>query len=184
MSSDGEVIRTFGSYKFKKVGIEKIPANLKNAIIATEDKNFYTHSGFDAEALVRSTLSNLMARKVVQGASTITQQLARILFLSSEKTFDRKIKEFVLAYRLEKTLSKDQILGMYLNNVYLGEGSYGVSAASEVYFNKNVEDLTLPEAALIAGLPQGHPCIRHIKICGWLKPEDPRCWKEWLKWGI
>ena len=90
----------------------------------------------------------------MQGASTITQQLARILFLSTERTIDRKIKELIIAYRLEKTLPKDEILEMYLNHVYLGEGAYGVSAAAELYFNKNIEDLTLPEAALIAGLPQ------------------------------
>ncbi|OGI18206.1 MAG: hypothetical protein A2287_06770 [Candidatus Melainabacteria bacterium RIFOXYA12_FULL_32_12] len=154
VSSDGVVIKTFGSYKYKKVQIRQIPDNLKKAIIATEDKNFYIHKGFDPIALIRSTISNLMARRVVQGASTITQQLARILFLSTEKTMDRKIKELIIAYRLEKTLPKDEILEMYLNNVYLGEGAYGVSAAAEIYFNKKIEDLTLPEAALIAGLPQ------------------------------
>ncbi|EKE04696.1 MAG: hypothetical protein ACD_20C00022G0021 [uncultured bacterium] len=154
VSSDGMVIKTFGSYKYKKVKIKQIPDNLRKAIIATEDKNFYIHKGFDPIALIRSTVSNLVAKKVVQGASTITQQLARILFLSSERTIDRKIKELIIAYRLEKTLPKDEILEMYLNHVYLGEGAYGVSAAAELYFNKNIEDLTLSEAALIAGLPQ------------------------------
>lgn len=154
VASDGTVIKTFGSFKYKKVKFEQIPDNLKKAIIATEDKNFYTHRGFDPVALVRSTISNLMARRVVQGASTITQQLARILFLSSEKTMGRKVKELIIAYRLEKTIPKNEILEMYLNNVYLGEGAYGVSAAAEIYFNKKVEDLTLAEAALIAGLPQ------------------------------
>lgn len=154
VSNDGVVIKTFGSFKYKKVKIEQIPDNLKKALIATEDKNFYTHKGFDPFALVRSSLSNLIAGHVVQGASTITQQLARILFLSNEKTMGRKVKELIIAYRLEKTLPKDKILEMYLNNVYLGEGAYGVSAASEIYFNKSVSQLTLPEAALIAGLPQ------------------------------
>ena len=154
VSSDEVVIKTFTSYKFQKIDIKEIPDNLKKAIIATEDKNFYQHGGYDLVALVRSSLSNLKAGHVVQGASTITQQLARILFLSTEKTYDRKIKEFIISNRLEKTLTKDEILGMYLNNVYLGEGAYGVSAASEIYFNKKVSDLTLPEAALIAGLPQ------------------------------
>ena len=154
ISSDGVVIKTFGTYKYKKTTIGKVPDILKKALIATEDKNFYKHSGFDPLALVRSSISNLKAGRVVEGASTITQQLARLLFLSSEKTFDRKIKELIIAYRLEKTLPKDEILEMYLNNIYLGEGAYGVAAAAEVYFNKNVENLTLPEAALIAGLPQ------------------------------
>jgi len=154
VASDGSVIKTFGAYKYEKSSINEIPDNLKKAIIATEDKNFYTHKGFDPLALVRSTLSNLRAGHVVQGASTITQQLARILFLSSEKTFDRKLKELIIAYRLEKTLPKDEILEMYLNNVYLGEGAYGVAAASKIYFNKTPGELTLPEAALVAGLPQ------------------------------
>ncbi|MEI7473921.1 MAG: PBP1A family penicillin-binding protein [bacterium] len=154
VSSDGKVIKTFGALKYKKTTIDEIPVNLKEAIIATEDKNFYHHIGFDPLALVRSTLSNLRAGHVVQGASTITQQLARILFLSTEKTMDRKVKELIIAYRLEKSLPKDKILEMYLNNVYLGEGAYGVASASDIYFNKSAEKLNLAECALIAGLPQ------------------------------
>ena len=154
VSNDNVVIKTFGTYKSERIPADKIPLNLKHAIISIEDKNFYKHSGFDPIALVRSTVSNLKAGKVVQGASTITQQLARILFLTQEKTFDRKFKELIIAYRLEKTIPKNEILAMYLNNVYLGEGAYGVEAASETYFDKRVEDLTLAECALIAGLPQ------------------------------
>jgi penicillin-binding protein 1A len=154
LSNDGTVIKTFGSFKSDKITYKEIPDILKKAIIATEDKNFYQHRGFDFIALIRSTGSNLLAGHVVQGASTITQQLARILFLSSERTYDRKIKEFVLANRIEKSITKEEILTMYLNNVYLGEGAYGVSAAADVYFNKKLNELTLAEAALIAGLPQ------------------------------
>ncbi len=154
VSSDDVVIRTFGAYKYKKVSIDKIPDNLKKAIISVEDKNFYTHPGFDISALIRSALKNIRAGKIVQGASTITQQLARILFLSQEKTFTRKFKELVIAYRLEKTIPKDKILEMYLNNVYLGEGAYGVSAAAGIYFNKKIENLDLEECAMLAGLPQ------------------------------
>jgi penicillin-binding protein 1A len=154
VASDGTVIKTFGAYKSERVTIEEMPDNLKNALIATEDKNFYHHKGFDVIALMRSTASNILAGRIVQGASTITQQLARILFLNQEKTFDRKFKELILAFRLEKSIPKKQILEMYLNNVYLGEGAYGVEAASEVYFNKKVSQLTLAESALIAGLPQ------------------------------
>ena len=95
-SSDGEIIKTFAPFKFKKVEIENVPQDLKNAIIATEDKNFYKHSGFDILGLIRSTLVNIKAGEVKQGASTITQQLARILFLSNERTFDRKIKELII----------------------------------------------------------------------------------------
>ncbi|HSA06684.1 MAG TPA: PBP1A family penicillin-binding protein [Candidatus Gastranaerophilales bacterium] len=154
VSADDYVIKTFGAYKYTKVSIEQIPEDLKNAIIAIEDKNFYSHHGFDVVALIRSTIKNIMARKVVQGASTITQQLARVLFLSQEKTFSRKFKELIIAYRLEKTISKDKILEMYLNNVYLGEGAYGVAAAADIYFNKSVESLNLQECAVLAGLPQ------------------------------
>lgn len=153
-SADGEVIKTFTAYKFEKVDIENVPEDIKNAIIATEDKNFYHHHGYDPIGVARSMVVNIMTGDLKQGASTITQQLARILFLSNEKTFDRKIKEFIVAARIEKTISKDQILEMYLNNVYLGSGAYGVAGAAQIYFNKPLKDLTLAESALIAGLPQ------------------------------
>jgi len=154
ISSDDVVIKTFGVYKNTKVNSQEIPEMLKTAFIAIEDKNFYKHEGYDLVALVRSTLVNIQAGRSKQGASTITQQLARILFLSSEKTYTRKIKELILARRIEKTWTKDEILTMYLNNVYLGEGAYGVGAAADVYFDKKLKDLTIAEAALIAGLPQ------------------------------
>ena len=153
-SQDGEVIKTFTAYKFEKVEIKDVPDNIKQAIIATEDKNFYHHHGYDPVGLARSMVVNISTGSFSQGASTITQQLARILFLSNEKTFDRKIKEFIAAARIEKTISKDQILEMYLNNVYLGSGAYGIAGAAQIYFNKPLKDLTLAEAALIAGLPQ------------------------------
>lgn len=153
-SNDDEVIKTFTAFTFSKVELTKIPKNLTQAIIATEDKNFYKHKGYDMTGLARSTFANVLAGHVVQGASTITQQLARILFLSNEKTFTRKIKELIVAVRIEKTIPKDKILEMYLNNVYLGSGAYGVEGAAEVYFNKHLSNLTLAECALIAGLPQ------------------------------
>ncbi len=153
-SADGEVIKTFTSFKFEKVSIDKIPDNLRKAVIATEDKNFYHHRGFDTLGMVRSTIANISSGTVKQGASTITQQLARILFLSNERTFDRKIKELIIAHRIEKTISKDEILEMYLNSVYLGSGVYGVSSAAKTYFDKDLSQLTLAEQALIAGLPQ------------------------------
>lgn len=154
VSTDNVVIKTFGAYKSEKVSVEEMPDDLKKAIIATEDKNFYHHMGFDVVGMARATISNVISGHISQGASTITQQLARLLFLNQEKTFDRKFKELIIAYRLEKTIPKDQILEMYLNNVYLGEGAYGVGAAAEVYFNKKVKDLNLAECALLAGLPQ------------------------------
>lgn len=153
-SHDGEVIKTFTAYSSEKVDITAVPEDLIHAIIATEDKNFYSHHGYDLTGLARSTVQNILAGHVVQGASTITQQLARILFLSNEKTFDRKIKEIIIAARIEKTIPKDKILEMYMNNVYLGSGAYGVESAAKTYFNKSLKQCSLPELALIAGLPQ------------------------------
>lgn len=153
-SADGEVIRTFTAYTYDKVNLHDVPEDLIHAVIATEDKNFYNHNGYDIFGIVRSSIQNVIARHAVQGASTITQQLARILFLSNERTMSRKIKELEIAAKIEKTISKDQILEMYLNNVYLGSGAYGVAAASKIYFNKKLNQLSLSELALIAGLPQ------------------------------
>lgn len=153
-SADGEVIKTFTAYTYDRVDLKDVPEELKKALIATEDKNFYKHNGYDVVGIIRSSIQNIIARQTVQGASTLTQQLARILFLSNERTLTRKVKELEVAARIEKTITKDQILEMYLNNVYLGAGAYGVSAASKIYFNKKLNQLTLPELALIAGLPQ------------------------------
>ncbi len=153
-SADGEIIKTFTAYTYEKIELKDIPENLKKALIATEDKNFYRHHGYDMTGLARSTVQNLMAGHVVQGASTITQQLARVLFLNNERTFDRKLKELFIAARIEKTISKDQILEMYMNNVYLGAGAYGVEGAAQIYFDKHLKDCDLAELALIAGLPQ------------------------------
>jgi len=153
-SNDGQVIKTFAAYTFSKVELKEVPKQLVLALIATEDKNFYHHHGYDLLGLTRSMVANVLAGHVVQGASTITQQLSRILFLSNEKTFTRKIKELQVAAQIEKTISKDKILEMYLNNVYLGSGAYGVKGAAKIYFNKDLSQLTLAEMALIAGLPQ------------------------------
>ena len=153
-SSDEEIIKTFTAYTFQKIELKDIPDNLKKALIATEDKNFYRHHGYDIGGLARSTVQNILAGHVVQGASTITQQLARVLFLNNERTFDRKLKELFIAARIEKTISKDQILEMYMNSVYLGAGAYGVEGASQIYFDKHLKECSLAELALIAGLPQ------------------------------
>ncbi len=153
-SADDEIIKTFTAYTYEKIELKDIPDNLKKALIATEDKNFYRHHGYDLTGLARSTVQNILAGRVVQGASTLTQQLARVLFLNNERTFDRKLKELFIAARIEKTISKDQILEMYMNNVYLGSGAYGVEAAAQIYFDKHLRDCDLAELALIAGLPQ------------------------------
>ena len=153
-ASNGQVIKTFAAFTFAKVELKEVPPQLVQALIATEDKNFYKHPGYDIVGLIRSMVANVLAGRVVQGASTLTQQLSRILFLSNEKTFTRKIKELQISAQIEKTISKDKILEMYLNNVYLGSGAYGVKGAAKIYFNKELQNLTLSEMALIAGLPQ------------------------------
>ncbi len=166
-SSDNHLLKTFQTFHYQEASIDEIPKYLKDAVISTEDKNFYNHDGYDIWGIARSTFVNLTNKKTTQGASTITQQLARILFLSNEKTFTRKIKEIQVAARIEKTISKDKILEMYLNNVYLGSGAYGVAAAASTYFDKNLSELTLAECALIAGLPQApsvYSPFKNIKL--------------------
>ncbi len=153
-SADGQIIKTFAAYSYQKVKIQDVPQDFINALLATEDKNFYKHKGYDLWGMGRSVVSNILAGKVVQGASTITQQLARLLFLSNEKSLDRKIKELFTAASIENSISKDKILELYVNNIYLGSGAYGIQAAAQTYFNKPLKALTLPELALIAGLPQ------------------------------
>ena len=134
--------------------IDKIPENLKNAVIATEDKRFYHHSGIDVLALSRAIYINIKSGKVKQGGSTITQQLAKNLFLSNERSFERKFKELFYTLKLEDKYSKDQILEMYLNVIYYGSNTYGVENASKKYFHKDVWDLSLNECAMLAGIPQ------------------------------
>lgn len=136
------------------VPIDKIPAVVKNAFIAAEDGGFYTHKGVDTLGIIRAVVVNTLQGRKAQGASTITQQVARNFLLSNEKTYERKIREMLLAQRIEETFTKDQILYLYLNEIYLGSNGYGVEGAARVYFDKHVEDLNLAEAALLAGLPQ------------------------------
>ncbi|MDH4099243.1 MAG: PBP1A family penicillin-binding protein [Nitrospirota bacterium] len=131
-----------------------MPKHLKQAFIAVEDSRFYTHTGVDFEGIMRALWVDIRAREIVEGASTITQQLAKQLFLNTEKTFTRKIKEVLLAIQIEKRYSKDEILALYLNQIYLGSGAYGVEAAADIYFGKHAADLTLGEAAMLAGLPK------------------------------
>lgn len=153
-SADGQIIKTFAAYSYEKVNIKDVPKDFINALLSTEDKNFYKHHGYDLIGMGRAMVSNILSRRLGQGASTITQQLARLLFLSNEKSIDRKIKELFTAASIENSISKDKILELYVNNIYLGSGAYGIQAAAQTYFNKPLKDLSLPELALIAGLPQ------------------------------
>ncbi|GAX39246.1 1A family penicillin-binding protein [Tolypothrix sp. NIES-4075] len=151
-ASDGSILQQQGEATRERLNIEQIPDKLKKAFIASEDRRFRQHHGVDFQGIVRASLNNLRSQDVVEGGSTITQQLARILFLKQEKTVLRKLKEVRLAEKMERELSKDQILERYLNLVYLGSGAYGVGDAAWVYYSKTVDQLTLPEMATIAGL--------------------------------
>ncbi|MBW4646673.1 MAG: penicillin-binding protein 1A [Goleter apudmare HA4340-LM2] len=149
---DGTILQQQGEAAREEIRLEEIPDQLKQAFIASEDRRFHQHSGVDTQGIARAAWNNLRSQNVVEGGSTITQQLARILFLKQERTIWRKLKEFRLAQKMEQELSKDQILERYLNLVYLGSGAYGVADAAWVYFSKTVDQLTLSEIATIAGL--------------------------------
>ena len=153
LSSDGQVIQKLGPATREKLNPGEMPELVKQAFVAAEDRRFYEHDGVDLWGISRALFTNIKQRSVREGASTITQQLARTVFLSQDRTITRKLREAALAYKLERQLSKEQILEQYLNYVYLGSGAYGVADAAWVYYSKTPDQLTLPEAALIAGLP-------------------------------
>lgn len=136
------------------VPLNQIPVDLQNAFIAVEDDRFFSHWGISLRGTLRAAVKNFMAGRVVQGGSTITQQLSKLIFLTQEKTFSRKAKEFFLSLQIERKFSKEEILQIYLNQIYFGQGVYGVSAASKIYFGKRVQELTLSECALLAGIPR------------------------------
>ena len=152
-SAEGTLIGEFGEERRTLTPIASIPKSIKDAVLAVEDARFYEHGGVDSLGLIRAVLANLRGG-MRQGASTITQQVARNVYLSSERTLSRKVYEALLAFKLESRLSKDQILEIYLNQIYLGNRAYGFAAASEVYFGKPLQDITVAEAAMLAGLPK------------------------------
>jgi len=153
-AADRRIIGQFFIERRVFVSLSKMPKPLLQAILAIEDARFYEHSGFDAIRIVRAALKNLEALRFSEGASTITQQVARSLFLTPERTLTRKIRELLLAYKMEQMLKKDEILEIYLNQIYFGHGSYGVQAAARTYFGKDVGKLSLAEGAFMAGLPK------------------------------
>lgn len=150
-SLDGEETTLYNTNR-SIVEIETLPEYVKNAFIDTEDKRFYSHPGFDIKRIVKASLVNMKNGSKSQGASTISQQLIKNALLSNEKTYSRKIKELVLAHKMEKEFSKDEILEMYLNTIYFGSNAYGIENASQIYFNKSAKDLTLNESCCLAGL--------------------------------
>jgi penicillin-binding protein 1A len=153
-SEDGEIIGEFFIEKRKIVSLDRVPHLLVQAFIAGEDARFFHHKGLDYIAIFRALSRNIFSGEIVQGGSTITQQVVKSILLSPEKSFVRKIREAILAFKIEKYLSKEEILFLYLNQIYLGHGAYGVATAAENYFGKSVEELNLAESALLAGLPQ------------------------------
>ena len=156
-SGDGDLVADFSKEKRIFVPYSVIPSNVINAFLSAEDKNFFTHPGVDAKGVLRATfnnITNIMTSKRLEGASTITQQVAKNFLLTNEVSINRKIKEAILAFRIERALNKERILELYLNQIYLGSGAYGVAAASLEYFDKSIKELNYAEAALLAALPK------------------------------
>jgi penicillin-binding protein 1A len=186
-SAEGDLIGEFGEEKRAVVKIQDVPQVLKAAILAAEDDRFYQHGGVDYTGVARAAIANLQGRR--EGASTITMQVARTFFLTREKTFARKLSEVLLAFKIEANLTKDQILELYINQIFLGQRAYGFGSASQVYFGKSLGELTAAEAAMLAGLPQApsrqnpivnakrakerqHYVLRRMHDVGWLAPEQ------------
>jgi len=154
VDSEGDILGNRGAYYGRRANLADLPDYVPQAFLAIEDRRFYEHGGVDRMAVLRAVFANLRAGETVQGGSTISQQLARNLFLTRRQTINRKLREMVLASRIERRLTKDEILELYLNRVYLGEQAYGIDAAARRYFGKPASELTLAEAAMLAGLPK------------------------------
>ncbi|SET00592.1 transglycosylase domain-containing protein [Anaerobranca gottschalkii] len=149
---EGILIREYKENKIEFISIEEMPDHLIYAFIAVEDNRFFNHKGFDIKGILRAFKVNAKNRDIVQGGSTITQQLARNLFLHHEQTIQRKLLELVISIKLERRYSKEEILEMYLNQIYFGNGNYGVERAAQKYFNTSAKDLTVEQAAMLAGI--------------------------------
>ncbi|MBF0225906.1 MAG: penicillin-binding protein 1A [Desulfobacterales bacterium] len=153
-SRDNDVLAELYTQKRYRVKLNDMPTYLKKGLLAIEDRNFYEHSGLDLRGIARAIIKDIISLKLVEGASTLTQQLAKTIFLSNKKSFVRKLKEAVLSIQIERRYTKNEILELYLNQVYFGCGAYGVESASKIFFGKSVKELTLAECALLAGMPQ------------------------------
>jgi penicillin-binding protein 1A len=174
-SKDGKLISQFGEKRRIPVEYDDVPVQLINAVLDTEDARFFEHRGIDPIGIIRAATILITTGKKSQGASTITQQVARGFFLSNEKTYIRKIKEIFLALKIEKALTKKEILALYLNRSFLGNRAYGVGAAAQVYYGKELHQLTLPEMAMIAGLPQAPSAANPIR-----NPERAVARRNWV----
>ena len=156
-SKDGRLIAEYAIEKRLFVPFESIPVKVINSFLSAEDKNFFEHPGVDAKGILRAiikNIKNLSQKKRLEGASTITQQVAKNFLLTNEVSMKRKIKEAILAFRIERAYTKERILELYLNQIYLGQGTYGIAAASLEYFDKSIKELTYSDSALLAALPK------------------------------
>ncbi len=169
-SDDQRKIGEFFNEKRIITPLNQVPKMLKDSFIAAEDTRYYKHKGVDFISIVRAFFKNLEAGTIVQGGSTITQQVTKSFFLTPERTYERKIREIILAYRIDKALSKDEVLFLYLNQIYLGHGAYGVEAAARNYFGKSVNELNLAECAMMAGLPQAPG--KYSPLLNWSKAKE------------
>ena len=149
---NGKLIYEFSVEKRQMVDLDEIPVDIQNAVISMEDRNFFNHAGFSTKAIVRALINDVVLGKAAQGGSTVTQQLSRGVFLTKEKKIIRKIREIFLSVQIEALFSKQEILKLYLNEIYLGEGAYGVKAAAKKYFDKDLSELTLGESAMLVGI--------------------------------
>ncbi len=189
LARDGEVLGYFFNERRFLVESTDLPPHVVQSFLAAEDSNFYHHEGIDISGILRSLIRNIQARGIVQGGSTITQQVIKSLLLTPERSYERKLKEAILAYRLERYLTKDEILTIYLNEIFFGAGAYGIEAAARTYFNKHAHELDLAEVALLAGLPKA-PSLNNplrnaagarsrqiyvldrLQALGWISPEE------------
>ena len=153
-TADGELIDEFGEMRRTPISLDDVPESMQQAFIAAEDRRFYQHPGVDYQGIARAIWYLVRTGEKGPGGSTITMQLARNLFLTSERTYLRKVREILLALRIERELDKQTILELYLNKIYLGQRAYGVAAAAEVYYGLPLSELTLAQQAMIAGLPK------------------------------
>jgi penicillin-binding protein 1A len=190
-ADDDELLTEFQAERRIFVPLREIPKILRDAVIAVEDARFYSHFGVDLRGIARAAYANFRHNRIMEGGSTITQQLAKVLFLTPDRRFERKVKEALLALELERRYSKDRLLEIYLNQIYLGHGAYGVEAAARTYFGASVQELTLPQAALLAALPRApgnyspfeHPdvartrrayVLRRMVELEYVKPEEAK----------
>lgn len=162
LSSDGELIGEFGEERRRPVSMSQVPLAMQKAVLAAEDDGFYQHFGVDFKGVARALVSNITSGGKGQGASTITMQVARNFFLKREKTWTRKVYEVLLAFKIEANLTKDEILGLYMNQIYLGQRAYGFASASRIYYGKRLQEVTIAEAAMLAGLPKAPSAFNPI----------------------